>query len=51
MALLVVLRLQSVTKTGIRVFTVADVTGEADPERGALDGNLAVALLVAIQGS
>lgn len=31
------------------MFTVADVTGEADPERGALDGNLTVALLVAIQ--
>ena len=34
---------------GHQVFTVADVTGEADPERGALDGNLTVALLVAIQ--
>ena len=31
------------------MFTVADVTGEADPERGALDGKLTVALLVAIQ--
>lgn len=34
---------------GRPVFTVADITGEADPERGALDGNLTVALLVAIQ--
>ncbi|EAY1180469.1 phage tail assembly chaperone family protein, TAC [Salmonella enterica subsp. enterica serovar Saintpaul] len=34
---------------GHQVFKVADVTGEADPERGALDGNLTVALLVAIQ--
>ena len=33
---------------GKPVFTVADITGEADPERGALDGNLSVALLVAI---
>ena len=34
---------------GHQVFTVADVTGEADPDRGALDGGLTVALLVAIQ--
>ena len=36
-------------ENGAPVFTVADITGEADPERGALDGNLTVALLVAIQ--
>ncbi|EIP9850977.1 phage tail assembly chaperone family protein, TAC, partial [Escherichia coli] len=36
-------------ENGNPVFTVADITGEADPERGALDGNLTVALLVAIQ--
>lgn len=30
---------------GKPVFTVADITGEADPERGALDGNLTIALL------
>lgn len=36
-------------ETGKPVFTAADITGEADPERGALDGNLTVALLVAIQ--
>ncbi|WP_312141324.1 phage tail assembly chaperone family protein, TAC [Pantoea septica] len=34
---------------GKTVFTPADITGEADPERGALDGALTVALLVAIQ--
>ncbi|KYH18098.1 phage tail protein [Enterobacter hormaechei] len=34
---------------GHQVFTVADVTGEADPDRGALDGGLTVALLLAIQ--
>lgn len=34
---------------GKPVFTVADITGEADPERGSLDGNLTIALLVAIQ--
>jgi hypothetical protein len=33
---------------GKPVFTAADITGEADPERGALDGNLTVALLAAI---
>lgn len=33
---------------GKPVFTPGDITGEADPERGALDGNLTVALLVAI---
>ncbi len=34
---------------GKPVFTAADITGEADPERGALDGALTIALLVAIQ--
>lgn len=34
---------------GKSVFTPADITGEADPERGALDGALTIALLVAIQ--
>ena len=34
---------------GKPVFTAADITGEADPERGALDGNLTISLLVAIQ--
>lgn len=34
---------------GKPVFTPADITGEADPERGALDGALTIALLVAIQ--
>ncbi|MGC8435872.1 phage tail assembly chaperone family protein, TAC [Mixta calida] len=34
---------------GKRVFTPADITGEADPERGSLDGALTIALLVAIQ--
>ncbi|PKH20233.1 phage tail protein [Enterobacterales bacterium CwR94] len=33
---------------GNPVFTVADITGQADPERGELDGNLTVALLIAI---
>ncbi|WP_313434404.1 phage tail assembly chaperone family protein, TAC [Atlantibacter hermannii] len=36
-------------ENGNPVFTVADITGEADPERGALDGALTVALLIAIQ--
>jgi hypothetical protein len=36
-------------ENGEPVFTVADITGEADPERGALDGALTVALLIAIQ--
>lgn len=35
-------------ETGKPVFSVADITGEADPDRGALDGNLTLALLVAI---
>lgn len=30
---------------GKPIFTIADITGEADPERGALDGNLTIALL------
>jgi hypothetical protein len=34
---------------GKPVFTVDDITGEAEPERGSLDGNLSIALLVAIQ--
>jgi len=36
-------------ENGKPVFTPADITGEAVPERGALDGALTVALLVAIQ--
>lgn len=36
-------------ESGKPVFTPADITGEADPDRGALDGSLTVALLVAIQ--
>jgi len=35
-------------KEGKEVFTPADITGEADPERGPLDGNLTVALLEVI---
>lgn len=33
---------------GNPVFTPADITGEADPARGALDGNLTMALLAVI---
>jgi spore maturation protein SpmB len=33
---------------GQPVFTVADITGDADPERGALDGSLTMALMVVI---
>lgn len=33
---------------GEPVFTPEDITGEADPNRGPLDGNLTVALLQAI---
>ena len=33
---------------GKMVFTVGDITGDSDPERGALDGRLTVALLAAI---
>lgn len=36
-------------ENGKPVFTPEDITGEADPERGSLDGALTVALLVAIQ--
>ena len=35
-------------ENGKPVFTVGDITGDADPERGPLDHNLTVALLVAI---
>jgi hypothetical protein len=35
-------------ENGDPVFTVADITGAADPDRGALDGRLTVALLCAI---
>lgn len=35
-------------ENGAPVFTVGDITGDADPERGALDGRLTVALLAAI---
>ncbi|WP_312227179.1 phage tail assembly chaperone family protein, TAC [Pseudescherichia sp.] len=35
-------------EAGNPIFTARDITGEADPERGALDGALTVALLVAI---
>ncbi|EPT3116088.1 TPA: phage tail assembly chaperone family protein, TAC [Raoultella planticola ATCC 33531] len=34
---------------GIAIFTPQDITGDADPERGPLDGPLTVALLLAIQ--
>lgn len=33
---------------GHPVFSIGDITGTADPERGALDGNLTMALLVVI---
>lgn len=33
---------------GKPVFTVADITGDADPDRGALDGNLTMALMAVI---
>lgn len=33
---------------GKAVFTPADITGEADPERGPLDGNLTMALLAVL---
>ena len=36
-------------ENGKPVFTAADITGEADPARGSLDGALTIALLVAIQ--
>ncbi|NIG13021.1 phage tail protein [Pantoea sp. Al-1710] len=34
---------------GKPVFTVEDITGEADPDRGPLDGALTISLLLAIQ--
>jgi hypothetical protein len=34
--------------SGVPIFTTDDITGDADPERGALDGNLAMSLLAAI---
>jgi len=34
---------------GKPIFTPDDITGEADPERGSLDGALTIALLLAIQ--
>ncbi|MCT5772445.1 phage tail assembly chaperone family protein, TAC [Pseudomonas aeruginosa] len=37
-----------VDEKGKPVFTPADITGEADPDRGALDGNLTIALLTVI---
>lgn len=33
---------------GKPIFTVADITGESSPERGALNGNLTMALLALI---
>lgn len=33
---------------GKPIFTPGDITGEANPERGALDGNLVIALLAAV---
>ncbi|HEY0290688.1 MAG TPA: phage tail assembly chaperone family protein, TAC [Pseudomonas sp.] len=35
-------------ESGRPVFTVDDITGDADPERGALDGSLTVALMMVI---
>jgi hypothetical protein len=35
-------------ESGQPVFTVGDITGDADPKRGALDGNLTVALMMVI---
>ncbi|WP_313135550.1 phage tail assembly chaperone family protein, TAC [Stutzerimonas nitrititolerans] len=35
-------------ETGAPVFTPEDITGDADPERGPLDGSLTVALLSVI---
>ncbi len=35
-------------EAGQPVFTVDDITGDADPERGALDGGLTVALMMVI---
>ncbi|EMH4032904.1 Uncharacterised protein [Klebsiella oxytoca] len=36
-------------ENGNPIFTPQDITGEADPERGSLDGALTIALLLAIQ--
>lgn len=33
---------------GVPVFTPADINGEADPDRGPLDGNLTMALMAVI---
>lgn len=35
-------------EAGDPIFTVADITGDAEPDRGPIDGNLAVAMLAAI---
>lgn len=37
-----------VDSKGEPVFTIADITGEANPDRGPLDGNLTMALLSVI---
>ncbi len=37
-----------VDEQGRPVFTPGDITGEADPDRGPLDGNLTIALLAVI---
>ena len=37
-----------VDKDGQPIFTADDITGDADPDRGPLDGNLTIALLSAI---
>ncbi|WP_417315704.1 phage tail assembly chaperone family protein, TAC [Cycloclasticus pugetii] len=37
-----------VDEKGVPVFTPEDITGDADPDRGPLDGNLTMALLTAI---
>jgi len=36
-------------ESGKPVFTPQDITGEADPDRGPLDGALTISLLLAIQ--
>jgi hypothetical protein len=35
-------------RNGLAIFTPQDITGEADPTRGPLNGNLTLALLTAI---
>ncbi len=35
-------------RNGVAIFTPQDITGDADPARGPLDGNLTLALLTAI---